>query len=312
MPENLARVVKAQVWYPAARDAGGERMPYFPRAGTHARLREIGYLRQPPERFDAWAHWTTHAERGALPAVRTGGFPLVLFTPSPPVPVQQYTALLQELASRGFVVLAVEPRVERTPAIRRSAWTPEQEENLRAADLSLVLRRFGSATGSVAAIAQRADLTRAAVLGHLNGVDAMLALCGSERVLQRCAALDGVPPDDALPGGAPLPLLVLRSGTTPADADLESDVRARWLTLFARGGDAPVRLLRLEGSGFMSATDAPWLMPDVARAAGAGPDARGTFDLTVELLTSFFEGPAEPFAGVDSLTAAYPELRVES
>ena len=315
LPDGLVQMIEAQVWYPARRGNTGPFMPYFPRRIVLERMRAQGYFAQPSERIAGWARLDVHATRNALPAVRAGDFPLVLFAPAAGIPMEQYAALLQELASRGFVVVAVPPRAPRASSFRRTAADVRAEDpDQRAADLSLVLRRFVSATGSVGAIAQRADLTRAGAFGHVAGGLVALRACTREAVLQRCASLDGAPAQADL--GRPLarPFLVIASRPDSAAAQAtvtagQVDAPARWLDLFTAHDGAAGALYALDGASTMTFTDAPFVMPAITGALGQRGDPVALQRLTVDALAAFFgvrDGP--PLDPVDALDVARPEL----
>ena len=311
LPEGLPRVIEAQLWYPAAADADGPLMPYLPRASAIDRLAGQSWFAEHPADLPRWTTYRGAAFRDAVPAARTGGFPVVLFAPNATSPVQEYTSLLQELASRGAIVVAVEPRIARPGAIRRTSFRGRSGASLDADDLLIVLRELVAARGGVAAVARRADLTRAGVLAHGSGGAAAMELCARETVVRRCAALDARPEADA---AAPVrPFLALRSASRRADDDaIEARVRAAWLTLFSRAR-AETRLYRLDGAGYLSATDAPWLRPEHAAAANGGDlDPERALRIDAELLSRFFEGDDAPFVAVDSAAANYAELVLES
>lgn len=316
MPDGLGRTIEAQVWYPARGGSPGPRMPYFPRPAVLDRMLAQGYFSQPDVRLAEWARMEVHALRNALPAVQAGGFPLLLFAPAAGIPFEQYTALLQELASRGFVVVAVAPRAARPSSFRRTSTGAYAEDpDQRAADLSLVLRRFVSATGSVAAIAQRADLTRAGALGHAAGGLVALRACGREAVLQRCASLDGAPMDADRARPLPRPFLVLAShpDSGAAQATITAgaqDAPELWRELLARSDDPPGAMYALAGASTMTFTDAPFVMPAIAGALGQRGEPAVLQRITVEALAAFFAERREESSqrAVEAVAAAHAEL----
>lgn len=314
-PEGLARTIEAQVWYPAPRERPGTRMPYFPRPVVLDRMLARGYFSQPQIRLMEWSRMEVQALRNALPVVQPGGFPLLLFAPGAGIPAEQYAALLQELVSRGFVIVAVSPRATELPSIRRTSGSARAEDpDQRAADLSLVLRRFVSATGSVAAIAQRADLTRAGAFGHAAGGLVALRACALEAVLRRCASLDGSPADIDRQRALTRPFVVIASQPDSATAQatvtgVPDDAPARWVALLDRADSAPGAVLRLEGASTMTFTDAPFVMPAIAGALGQRGEPAVLQRAAADALAAFFaERDAASLAALDAVDAARPEL----
>lgn len=318
-PAGLSSIIEAQVWYPAPHGGRGQRMPYFARPDVLTRLLAEGYFGQPRERLTTWARLESHAVQATRPAARRGGFPLVLFAPSRLVPASQYSALVQDLASHGAVVIAVPPRTSETPAFRRASYDvasfrgrETQTIAERAADLSIVLRRFVSARGSVGAIARRMDLTRAGALGHADGALVALATCAIEPVTTRCAAIDGVP--DAGHGRVRVPLLVLASSPdtstravrTPAASSVEL-----WRSVLDAERDAPTALFALDGASTMTLTDAPYFMPAVPGALGQRGEPTLLLRAAVDALTAFFQERQDPIGAVDAAAAGMTSLARE-
>src|SRR5438128_8848440 len=96
------RQVVAQAWYPT--DATrGQAVPYFEAQGRLPS--SIGGL--PSFLFASFGSVATHATAATSvsPAQRT--WPVLLFSPGLSVPREEYTALCADLASRGYVVVAL-------------------------------------------------------------------------------------------------------------------------------------------------------------------------------------------------------------
>ena len=103
---RVPRQVEIVAWYPAAKE-DGSLAPYlregFPEVRTFAKL-----LRGSENAFDRLADVRTHAYVNAPPAATSGSkFPLLVFSPGYTSIPSAYTALLEDLASHGYVVLSV-------------------------------------------------------------------------------------------------------------------------------------------------------------------------------------------------------------
>jgi alpha-beta hydrolase superfamily lysophospholipase len=107
------RQVEVLAWYPAAR-RGGAMAPYL-REGV-AEVRPFAKLFGAELAFDALDSVRTHAELDAPPAEEPRRPPLLVFSHGYTGLPSSYTALLENLASHGYVVLSVVHPYEATAA----------------------------------------------------------------------------------------------------------------------------------------------------------------------------------------------------
>ncbi|MFG3703553.1 alpha/beta hydrolase family protein [Micromonospora sp. NPDC047670] len=110
------RELMVTVWYPA-RPAGTEPLaPYLPPLAAQRHGENLaGMLGLPAGQVD-WAGLTTHARAGAPARARHGGYPVVVYSPGGERPRAEGTVLVEELASRGYVVVTVDHTYE-TPVV---------------------------------------------------------------------------------------------------------------------------------------------------------------------------------------------------
>jgi dienelactone hydrolase len=167
--EREPRRILAQVYYPAV-GGGGRRARYMPTAVAKA-------LASPGVPATILRSVATNARLNAR--ARRGRFPVLVFSPGYSVPHSLYTGLFEELASRGYVVIAVdhtrETEVVEFPngeTVRRTL--PPDPRNL-------ILRAIGARIDDVAfvfdnldSLSRRgalagADVSRVGVLGHSLG-----------------------------------------------------------------------------------------------------------------------------------------------
>jgi len=98
------REVVAHVWYPAAAGRHTALAPYL-RDGLAEARTFAKVLRRPESAFDDLADVLTHAEIDR--PIASGRFPLVIFSPGYTSVASAYTALLEDLASHGYIVVNV-------------------------------------------------------------------------------------------------------------------------------------------------------------------------------------------------------------
>lgn len=232
------RELMVQLWYPAG-SAGGRRAPYMD-AGVAKDFEKSLQLHP-----GTLKKLRTHA-REAAPAVQPdrGGFPVVLFSPGMGFARSLGTTVVEELASYGYVVAAVDhpydAGIVEFPGgrlVRDKEGEDEPEKSLaeydrnrntkqavavRVADIRFVIDalqnlqagRNPDADGRPPPenLAGKLDLSRLGMLGHsLGGATAAQVLQADAR-LRAAAALDGVMPRVVRQKGLNKPIMLMKSG----------------------------------------------------------------------------------------------------
>ena len=319
------RHIVVQVWYPAEAGARGPSPPYIDGLGhlpTFVSLIPSVAMRR-YDRID------THAVGGAPLAAAKQRWPVVLFSPGYGAPRAFYTGVTADLASRGFVVLAVDHPYESavteladgrvvTP---RERFLPDDPDHtrymsvqleVRTADLLSVLERISQPDGLGERLRDRLDLERIAAAGHSFGGASAVAMMAQDQRIAAAANIDGTL-------YAPLPDQQLRRPFLLLESDHEDSGHSR------RFFDGNQRLMdNLLGAGYRfeidaanhySFTDAPLFFSPPARFALAmwlggrrGPQdtQRATGDILVAFLTaSLGLSPAD----VEAAASRHGEIR---
>lgn len=297
------RGVVAQAWYPTTdRGPSGAdaRLPYIDGIGHMPRKVSVmpGFLLRRYGQID------THAEAGAPLAHSQKAWPVVILSPGYGAPRAVYTGLATQLASRGFVVFALdhpyESAVTRLPDGQvvgtkeifppdRRRYMPDQQV-VRTADIRFVIDQLSDRqpiTGG------RIDASRVAVIGHsFGGAAAAMTLSEDPRVVA-AANIDGTPYGDLPDRRLERPFLVLRSD--PAETHHGA--------LFIAGNDrllthmsAPGFQYEIKRANHYSFTDAPfffappgrWLL---ARVMGGERGPADTQRATADILAAFLSPP---------------------
>jgi hypothetical protein len=199
------RELVVHVWYPATRVAGGA--IYLP--DLKAMDQEL-----PRQAATVMRELKVAAQENAPLATSPHLFPIVIFSPGQGVKTLFYSALQTELASHGFVVVAIEhpydaPVVvfpdgrivrpltkQQKPA---AATTPSQDmlaqkqtADYRAQDIIFVKKKLAELTGSGKSLFRnRLDLSRVAALGHSLGGMAAMRACQIDASIRACVNIDG-------------------------------------------------------------------------------------------------------------------------
>jgi Platelet-activating factor acetylhydrolase, isoform II len=219
------RHVGVHAWYPAAR-RGGATAAYL-RDGLADVRAFATAIRGPLELFEALGDVQTHAVLDAAPAAAPATLPLLVFSHGYTAVPEAYTALLEDLASHGFIVLSVVHPYETGETDRVFAeWNAEDEtmaavtrtsdeaEQLRltrgylsaipqstavvgrwVSDIRAVLDGVLSLAPTTVQgqLAARIDRSRIGVFGHSMGGVTSAQFCLEDRRCRAGLNLDGIP-----------------------------------------------------------------------------------------------------------------------
>ncbi|MFE3502514.1 alpha/beta hydrolase family protein [Kitasatospora sp. NPDC059160] len=300
-----AREVMVSLWYPTARPAtGGERARYMePAAGAHfggdSGVGDLNYHVRPGS--TDWSGILTHARRDA-PARPGGPRPVVLYSPGLGDPRTWGTTLVEDLASRGYVVVTVDHTYEASevafpdgelatsvfPAMLRQPGLDvgavlRKSLAARVADTRFVLDELSGlrrAPGLPAGVGASLDLDRIGMVGHSAGGFTALQAMHDDPRIAAAVNLDGqlhFPGPDGRTGvflpdfvedGLDRPFLLM--GTRESDSG-SYHRQPGWDALWqhSTGWHAD---LTLEGSRHGSYTDAQSLLPLLARQGAVTPE----------------------------------------
>jgi predicted dienelactone hydrolase len=275
----------------------------------------------------------THATFDAPVSRTQRAWPVLVFSPGLGVPREQYTSLSTELASRGFVVIAVSAPYESAPTVLADGRVvgqtvhpdvmgppphPELQRliDMRAADASFVLDQLAAlpATDPSSPLTAHLDLGHVGIVGHsLGGATAVQLLAADPRFkvgVNLDGKLFGAQPDAHLRQ----PLLWMQSDDHARTQEYTQG-RDRLLAGLRGGGD----VITVDGSVHMSFSDAPSYWTAAGRhllgnTAGTGSVALAEMTKTTADAISAFAGPALGIASAPTMPnvlAAHASLHAE-
>jgi dienelactone hydrolase len=311
------RELMVSVWYPALRSAGHRLAPYM-QPGAAERFDAVGGPGHGiPQGTVDWATTRTHAREGAPVDPRGGPRPVVLYSPGSGDPRTWGTVLVEELASRGYLVLTIDHTYESPgvqfpdgsvkgnepvlAALERAvedgtvpAWL-EKMLRVRVADARFVLDRLAALPDGLSRLV---DPDRVGMFGQSAGGIAAAQGMFEDRRIRAGIDLDGSLEYNREPNGTNLtPVAVhgldrpfMLMGREGVNHLSEPSWRAFWA--HSRGWH---RDLTVRGSRHQTYTDLVAIMPQTGLAADAVERRIGTVDPTRAVaaqrayVTSFFD-----------------------
>ncbi|MEV0031461.1 alpha/beta hydrolase [Nocardia sp. NPDC050793] len=290
------RSIPVSVWYPTT-TAGVA--PYIPASSPAARVQLAGQAA-------LWLHTPTAAPAmtaAVLPVaegapVADDGLPVVIWSPALGTPRWLASGLQMDLASRGYVVVAIDHTGE-SPAVevsgRVQAGSPpdagdtafmQRAFDMRLADARLVLDRLAT----LPVVGSRADLGRVAMAGHSYGGQTTVSAMAADPRIRTGVVLDGPAVWDGTSAAPDVdrPVLLLASGAT---------LHASWASTRAT-------IATIADAGHYTGTDLP--------AFGCGVELCGTIDptrgatITRSVVSAWLD---EQLLNADSVMPDDPKLR---
>lgn len=297
-PDDRRNVI-VQAWYPAISEQPRQGIPYIDGLG---RLPPFVSL-LPSVAMMYYGSIDTHALRDATPAA--GRWPVIVFSPGYGASRAFYSGVLADLASRGFVVLAVDHPYESAlteladgqlattiehfdPNERDRTQYMARQLGVRAADVDYVVDR-ATAADALGALSAHVDATRIAVVGHsFGGATAALAAADDARV-KAAANLDGTPYGSLPERKLQRPFLLIESdhaGTKHSPRYRDGNQR-----LLSNRRAAAYRF-EIHHANHYSFTDTPFFFSWPARLVlgwwlGGARDAADTQRVTTDILVAF-------------------------
>ncbi|MFI7542194.1 alpha/beta hydrolase family protein [Actinoplanes sp. NPDC049599] len=282
VPSHPVREIMVQIWYPARHTGGYPAAPWLSPGAVPHFAEALGF---PAEMVRAT---TTHGRVGAPVARKQGGHPVVLYSPGLGGDRGTGTALVEELASHGSVVVTIDHTHDASevefPGGRVEVATipPDLDEQViaqavavRAADTRFVLDQLAAlnAGRNPDAGSRRLpdglrgalDLSRIGMVGHSLGGSTAAAVMHDDPRIKAGVNLDGTLVGAGAVAGSDRPFLLLSSdhGADPEDPSWD----AFWAN--QRGWK---RELSLRGSTHASYNDSVVFYPQAAAALGLSPE----------------------------------------
>lgn len=315
------RELPVWVWYPSLSRQKARAAPYLPR--PWARLYENGWgigswLWQNPYSVH------THTIANAYPA--RGKYPVLVFEPGLGKKPSDYTTLLEEIASHGYIVVGIFPtdstdvvltddRVIPSVYAAGDGMVPDRLIKIWARDTRFVMDRvvkLAKQPGSL--LADHMDVSRIGVFGHSFGGATAAEVCREDLRCGAGADLDGTPFGKVVRTGLKKPFIFIRGDECiegSSDSECQTDLMRTSAIMKSETGEH--HELEIRGAKHFNFTDMSLTFAPLARPLGLlGPidGARG-LRITSAYLEAFFgyylkEADKSLLVGTSS---PYPEIR---
>lgn len=225
---GVKRELVVWAWYPATHVSGGKVAPYLPAKWAQLSDQQHGLLGQ--LLFQSNDSIQTHSVENAPLAPAAARYPVLIFEPGLGNIPTQYTTLLEDLASHGYIIFAITPTYSSDVVVfpdgRVADATPtgnlDNAANPQAAGDRLVtvwaqdvifvmnqLDRLNATPGTM--WSQRLDLARLGVFGHSFGGATAAQMCQMDARCKAGIDLDGTLFGSVVQTGLKKPFMVIRS-----------------------------------------------------------------------------------------------------
>jgi dienelactone hydrolase len=316
-----SRSLRVQVWYPSRSSSSGPRAKYIAERGLVDSMISRGYLDVTRDEMQSWDSVKLVARLKAIPAKppTASGWPVLVFSHGMGASRVSYASYLQQLASHGYVVLAIDhpmggftlgpegqvltPGVDSVPYPYPFVLGPLVSD--WAKDASFVVRTVQADLGSSSAHGLRIplDTTRVGMLGHSLGGAAALQACHAESLFVACADMDGDTFGEVDSTGVGKPFLTLLSQPDFKGEPVDSVGRAArermhqmgrerdssWIATIAKQPGVAAYVLKIRGTAHMSFSDAPFLFPSQMQGTSSTLERVKAFRVISDRLVEFFD-----------------------
>jgi dienelactone hydrolase len=312
-----ARELMVSLWYPAT-SPDGRRARYMTPAESELQLTSRDITGVAP---DALSTVRTHASADATPAGSARALPLAVLSPGFTSPRSTLTALAEDLASHGYVVVGIDHTYESfatafpdgrvttclaRQAPRRGSRFWEKVVAGRAGDVRFVL---GQLTGAQPAWpgAGLIDPSRIAMAGHSIGGAAAIAAMLADSRIRAGIDMDGTIPVPIPDHGLSRPFMLLgkQANYTPGSEGAVTTWERAWNLITGWK-----RWLLVAGAVHASFTDLGLLADQLGIDIDASISGARSLDITRVYVRAFFDQHlrGRPQALLDQASPRYPEV----
>lgn len=305
-----------QAWYPAEPSATLKKAPYITDTRILDEMIKEKFEGQDPALISSLQFVKTDALLNAALVRGKKRFPLLIASPGLGSPRFTLTAFAQQLASYGYIVIAIDHpycftllpdgRVQTMDQLKDYQDDDAGNARLagsRARDASFLLTILEEhKIPSLENIAARIDKNKVGIFGHSMGGAVALEACQADQRFKAAIDLDGIPFGKVVTEGFNCPTLVFASQMKYTDEELAKRGRTKeqmaargkqradtWAPLFRKAKDAKY-WVKVSGTNHVHFSDYPFIMPGLyLQFGGQAIDATRGFQLITAYMRAFFD-----------------------
>lgn len=225
---SMKRELVVWVWYPALREPGAVIAPYLPSRWAQLADSQHGFIGQ--QLLQSTDSIQAYSLESAPLAPAAARYPVLIFEPGLGNIPTQYTTLLEDLASRGYVIFAITPTYSSDVVVfpdgrvasANPAGSLEDVANLQASgnrlvtvwaqDVIFVMNRLEQLDATPGNMwSQRLDLARLGVFGHSFGGATAAQVCQMDARCKAGIDIDGDLFGNVVQTGLAKPFMVIQS-----------------------------------------------------------------------------------------------------
>ena len=321
------RELTIQVWYPAKASKPRTTALYIPDPALISAMKEKKYNNLSPETLERWHTVQSHSIPHAPIVTSPPRLPLLFFSHGFGMSRSNYTSIIEDLASHGYIVVAIDHphtgftmlRDGRVLSFTAASEADDLEvvngqridEMVR--DVSFTLNALMNRKGEAGRFASHIDPERVGMLGHSLGGAVALRACQQDDRFKACADLDGDLWGKMQAEGLSRPFLVLlneppESRRPPVAVREQRD--KGWADFISKKGTAAF-VIKVGSTSHFSFSDFPFVVPEaLMKKHGAEIAPRRGFEIITRVLRAFFSRHllGETGEDLESAAKAYPEV----
>jgi pimeloyl-ACP methyl ester carboxylesterase len=325
-PLGSLRELTVQVWYPAKAPKQRTTALYIPDPALISAMKKNKYNNVSPEVLESWHTVQTHSIPHA-PITSPLRLPLLFFSHGFGMSRSNYTSIIEDLASHGYIVVAIDHPHAGFTMLRDgrvlSFTAATEADNLEVVngqridemvrDASFTLNALMNRKGEAGRFSSHIDPKRVGMLGHSLGGAVALRACQQDDRFKACADLDGDLWGKMQAEGLGRPFLVLlneppESRRPPVAVREQRD--KGWADFISKERTAAF-VIKVGSTNHFSFSDFPFVVPEaLMKKHGAEIAPRRGFEIITRLLRAFLSRHLNGEKGepLEIVAKAYPEV----
>lgn len=259
--DHMKRNILFQVWYPAA--LSNYNPDYYLPGDLFRTMDYVNYQQIDSLNFMHWKNISNHSTPGA-PIKTKKYFPIIFFIPAQGMSQFNYTSLIEDIVSKGFVVISMDsPDMHFMAFSGSDDYFELQQQKITTAQIRVVADDVNkvynwienSGDPELSLLRRSIDFNKAGIMGHKSGGTVAIEVSKSDHRFTACVNLGGTPVSNTLKSGLKKPSMVFLEENS---MNVNSNANA-WKKVFAKDASVPAFVLSIDNANAYTYTDFPFL-----------------------------------------------------